>query len=334
MSLFIIKQDITKLKVDAIVNAANHSLLGGGGVDGAIHRVAGAALKKECEKLNGCETGDATITDAYRLPCKKVIHTVGPIWQGGQFGEEALLKSCYQKSLALAKDNGIRSIAFPLISSGAYGYPKEQAFQIAVNTIQAFLSEEEMDVYLVIFERESFMASETLLLEVQAYIDQNYFDPSKEKVCHRKACEAPCKRSSAFSYSEQEYAPQYSKIDRLKDELKNLDESFSEMLFRIIDEKGMTDVECYKKANIDRKVFSKIRNTKTYKPSKTTAVAFALALELPLDQARRLIELAGYSLTHNNKFDIIIEYFIKNHKYDVFEINDVLYEFDQKLLGY
>ena len=273
------------MKTDAIVNAANNSLLGGGGVDGAIHAAAGSGLKKECEKLNGCDTGDAKITDAYNLPCKKVIHTVGPVWQGGQSGEKFLLTSCYKKSLELAKENGLKSVAFPLISSGAYGYPKDLALKVATAAIKDFLlgqdGTEEMEVYLTIFDKESFIVSEKLIDEIKEYIDDNY----------------------------------------------------SEMLLRLIDEKGMTDVECYKKANVDRKVFSKLRNTKEYKPSKTTAVAFALALELPMSEAKKMIESAGYSLTHSNKFDVIIEYFIKNEKYDIFEINEVLFEFDQKLLG-
>ena len=331
MSLFFVRQDITKMKVDAIVNAANNSLLGGGGVDGAIHRAAGPGLKNECAKLNGCGTGEVKITGGYDLPCKKVIHTVGPVWKGGQFGEALLLRSCYRKSLELAKENGLASIAFPLISSGAYGYPKDQALSIAVTAIREFLNEEDMDVYLVIFDRESFAVSKRLCDEVREYVDNNYVE--KEVVLGNRSRGGWYDVSCEPLFDAIEYSPNCCKKATLEEVLDNLDESFSEMLFRLIDEKGMTDVECYKKANVDRKVFSKIRNTKVYRPSKTTAVAFAIALELPLDRAKRLIELAGYSLTHNNKFDVIIEYFIKAKKYDIFEINEVLFEFDQKLLG-
>lgn len=350
MPLFIVKNDITKMKTDAIVNAANNSLLGGGGVDGAIHAAAGSGLKKECEKLNGCDTGDAKITDAYNLPCKKVIHTVGPVWQGGQSGEKFLLTSCYKKSLELAKENGLKSVAFPLISSGAYGYPKDLALKVATAAIKDFLlgqdGTEDMEVYLTIFDKESFIVSEKLIDEIKEYIDDNYSEESSFPFCveEKPDIRAERKRRIRRELHERVNGTQECKITEdfrsslfyaydLSDELDNLDENFSEMLLRLIDEKGMTDVECYKKANVDRKVFSKLRNTKEYKPSKTTAVAFALALELPMAEAKKMIESAGYSLTHSNKFDVIIEYFIKNEKYDIFEINEVLFEFDQKLLG-
>lgn len=350
MPLFIVKNDITKMKTDAIVNAANNSLLGGGGVDGAIHATAGSGLKKECEKLNGCDTGDAKITDAYNLPCKKVIHTVGPVWQGGQSGEKFLLTSCYKKSLELAKENGLKSVAFPLISSGAYGYPKDLALKVATAAIKDFLlgqdGTEDMEVYLTIFDKESFIVSEKLIDEIKEYIDDNYSEERSFPFCveEKPDIRAERKRRIRRELHERVNGTQECKITEdfrsslfyaydLSDELDNLDENFSEMLLRLIDEKGMTDVECYKKANVDRKVFSKLRNTKEYKPSKTTAVAFALALELPMSEAKKMIESAGYSLTHSNKFDVIIEYFIKNEKYDIFEINEVLFEFDQKLLG-
>lgn len=329
MPFFIVRRDITQMSVDAIVNAANNSLLGGGGVDGAIHKAAGPELARECAKLNGCETGYAKITKAYNLPCKYVIHTVGPVWKGGNCGEEVLLKSCYEKSFILAKENGVESIAFPLISSGIYGYPKDDAFRIATDTIKNFLAENDMDVYLVIFGGQSFNLS-TQLGKIQEYITDNYIEPKLCAVCEYRPHPSIDKKDSLHELCDVNYELMYN---QLNNELNNLDESFSEMLFRLIDEKGITDVECYRKANIDRKVFSKIRTMRAYKPSKTTAIAFALALELPFDEAEELIEAAGYSLTHNNIFDIIVEYFITNKKYDVFEINEILFKFDQKLLG-
>lgn len=328
MPLFIVRNDITKMKVDAIVNAANHSLLGGGGVDGAIHRAAGSELLDECRTLGGCKTGEAKITKGYKLPATYVIHTVGPVWQDGLHGEEKLLISCYSESLKLAKQNGCTSVAFPLISAGAFGYPKELAMQTAADAIRAFPGSEELDVYLVIFDKSAFSISKELFDDVKEYIDNNYADESFARFERSRGIEERLNAAPVYMA-----APLCNTSIELDEALSELDESFSQMLFRLIDEKGITDVECYKKANVDRKVFSKIRNANTYRPSKTTAVAFAMALELPFEKAKRLIELAGYSLTHNNKFDVIIEYLILNKKYDIFEANQVLFEFDQKLLG-
>ena len=344
MPLQIVRNDITKMKVDAIVNAANSSLLGGGGVDGCIHRAAGPALLDECKMLGGCETGNAKITGAGKLPCKYVIHAVGPRWLGGTHGEKEHLISCYRTSLSLARSKGCETVAFPLISSGIYGYPKDQALRIAIDTISEFLLENDMTVYIVIFDKKAYQISEKLFSDIAEYIDDNYVDEHtdsySEHIRRQKAFadSAPIFESSLSENADAEFEPLASMPRAamplsLDDAIKQIDESFSEMLLRKIDESGMTDAECYKKANIDRKLFSKIRSDKLYKPSKPTAIAFAIALELSLDETRDMLMKAGFALSHSNKFDIIIEYFIQRGNYNIYEINEALFAFDQNLLG-
>ena len=348
MPFLIVRNDITKMNVDAIVNAANNSLLGGGGVDGAIHRAAGPKLLEECRTLGGCATGDAKITKGYNLPAKYVIHTVGPIWESGGYNKKELLTSCYRKSLELAKNAGCESVAFPLISAGAYGYPKDQALRVAIDAITGFLARNDMLVYIVIFDKESYKISEKLVSNIRQYINDNYVDEHidtererRRRIASSKAvsfredlCEFGEASADRYEMPMMSATVASAKPSRpLNEYLIELDESFSEMLLRKISEKGMTDVQCYKKANIDRKLFSKIKNDKLYKPSKPTAIAFAIALELSLAETKEMLEKAGFALSHSSKFDIIIEYFIRNKNYNVFDINDALFEFDQPLLG-
>ena len=331
MPLQIVRNDITTMKVDAIVNAANESLLGGGGVDGAIHRAAGPELLAECRTLNGCKTGQAKITKGYRLPAKFVIHTVGPIWRGGGHGERELLVSAYRSSLELALATRCETVAFPLISSGVYGYPKDQALKVAVDTIGEFLLSHDMTVYLVIFDRAAYTIGGKLFADIAAYIDDRYVE------AHTDRYENQRRRMALESMPAEELqwmpAPCTMGASGLDEALSKLDESFSQMLLRKIDERGMTDAQCYKKANIDRKLFSKIRSDVHYKPSKPTAMAFAVALELPLAEAREMLEKAGFAFSHASKFDIIVEYFIAHRNYNIFEINEALFAFDQSLLG-
>lgn len=324
MPLKIVRNDITKMPVDAIVNAANETLLGGGGVDGCIHRAAGPELLAECRTLGGCRTGDAKITGAYRLPCRYVIHTVGPVWNGGRYGERDKLVSCYRTSLALAKEHGCETVAFPLISSGIYGYPKDQALRVAVETIGAFLLYNDMTVYLVIFDRKAYQISGKLFADIAEYIDDHYVD------AHTDAAREQKRRPAVLGSAA--LAPAMAAVP-LDERLSHLDAGFSETLLKLIDRSGRTDAEIYKKANVDRKLFSKIRNNPAYKPSKPTAIAFAVALELSLRETRDLIARAGYALSPGSKFDVIIEYFIGQGKYDIFEINEALFAFDQSLLG-
>ena len=329
MPLEIVRNDITKMSVDAIVNAAKESLLGGGGVDGCIHRAAGPELLQECRTLGGCRTGEAKITGAYRLPCKYVIHTVGPVWNCGKYGEREQLASCYRTSLALAKEHGCETVAFPLISSGIFGYPKNQALRVAVDTIGEFLLHNDMTVYIVIFSRTAYQISSKLFADIAEYVDDHYVDAHtdsrRDRLRRMSVLEGRALSAGAAA------APMSA--DNLDDLLAHLDAGFSETLLKLIDRSGKKDAEVYKKANVDRKLFSKIRNNPDYKPSKPTAVAFAIALELSLPETRDLIARAGYALSPSSKFDVIIEYFIMQRDYDIFKINEALFAFDQSLLG-
>ncbi|GHT03253.1 hypothetical protein AGMMS50276_33310 [Synergistales bacterium] len=327
MPYTIVRNDITKMKVDAIVNAANTELQMGGGVCGSIFEAAGAReLQATCDALSPIKTGEAVITSGFKLSAKFIIHAAGPVYRDGKSGEEALLRSCYKNSLKLAVENGCESIAFPLISSGIYGYPKDEALRVATATIDEFLSTNDMNVCLVVFDRAAFAVSEKLLGAVQSYIDENYvderYDASYRRVLlevERVALKAPKAAMVGFH--------------GLDDIVGRLDEPFSVTLLKLINAKGKADTEVYKRANIDRKLFSKIRTTKNYTPSKKTAVALAIALELSLDETEDLLERAGYALSKSVKFDVIVEYFIKSGKYDIFEINEVLFYHDQQLLG-
>ncbi len=356
MPLQIIRQDITKIECDAIVNAANKTLLGGGGVDGAIHRAAGNGLLKECIKLHGCEVGEAKATKGYKLPAKYVIHTVGPKWKGGDNNERELLSLCYKNSLLKAKELGCESIAFPLISTGVYGYPVEEGFNVAVEVISDFLNDCDMLVYLVVFNKSALAAGSKKFSEIDEYIDDNYVEArydlryanrdieAEESVAFNAPDMAPTAPSKAGSgkmekrgerSDEAAFTGGFEAAQTPKDIFDGIqiDESFSQMLLRKIDEKGMKDSECYKKANIDRKLFSKIRSNPHYKPSKQTAIAFAVALELPLGEFNEMLVKAGYSLSHSFKSDVIIEYFVKKGNYNIFEINEALFMYDQALLG-
>ena len=412
MAFSIIRNDLTKVCADAIVNTANPKPVIGGGTDAAVYAAAGEeALLAERRKIGEIAPGEAFATPALALDAEYIIHTVGPLWEGGECGEFEALENCYRNSLKLASGLGCTSVAFPLISTGVYGFPKDRALRVAVDTIHAFLdgSEEDMDVTLVVFDRESYVLSGSVFEGVDAFVDGNYVEErldeeyaageeeyaaeeeectaeeedyndspgdvsvrfSKEglnrgagrnmhsffhlgqsfKLAAREgtACEetgeaAPRKKKTYIETGEA--APRKSRIyedtcekmvrgkPRSLDEVMNqVGETWQETLFRFIDEKGYTDTEVYKRANIDRKLFSKIRSNPDYQPKKMTAVAFALALKLNLDEAKDFLGRAGYAFSPGNRFDLIVEYFIQNEVYDTYTINMALFDHDQPLIG-
>ena len=340
MPFEIVRNDITKMSVDAIVNTANPKPVVGSGTDTAVHKKAGPELLKARQCIGRIEPGHAAITPAYNLDAKYVIHTVGPIWIDGSHDEALLLRGCYENSLHLAAENGCQSIAFPLISTGNYGFPKDRALQIAIAVFSAFLLEHEMEIYLVVYDHKAFKLSEKLFQNVASYIDENYVDESELDFCELEeeerrmrplwaveACESLTINENVLR------APTEAKATTLEDILDQTDAGFTETLLKLIDETGKKDSEIYKKANVSKQHFSKIRNNPYYQPTKATAIAFALALELDVDQTNDLIGRAGYTLTRSSRFDLIVQYYIEKKNFNIVEINVTLYEFDQTLLG-
>lgn len=364
MPLLLLDRDITTMETDAIVNAANTDLRMGGGVCGAVFRGAGPdKMQAACSPLAPIKTGDAVITPGFSLPARYVIHTAGPVYRK-LFAQACRkqLRSCYLNSLSLALENGCTSIAFPLISAGIYGYPRDEALLIAEESIREFLSANEMDVYLLLREKGPGSASPELLAKVRAYVDSLLPEETPDhaiiqsiRMDHSfsarteapsgaapsgpapsKAPKAKRPPKAAAPYMDSapaEYAASNSVHAGLERLIGNLDESFSQTLLRLIDKKGRTDVDVYKRANLDRKLFSKIRTGKSYVPSKRTALALAISLELDLKETEDLLARAGYALSHSQKFDVIVEYFILHHIYDILLINETLFQYDQPLLG-
>ena len=330
MPFTLVRQDITRMKTDAIVNAANTQLLMGGGVCGAIFRAAGPEQMQEaCSRLSPIRTGEAVITPGFNLPAKYVIHTAGPVYDRQNPQKcERLLRSSYTASLQLASQYHCESIAFPLISSGIYGYPKNKALQTAISAIRDYLSEHDMDVYLAVFDRDACSISEELLGGMEAFIDQNYVDAHtyKRRLPEEAAQGAVMQMPDAAASASRQ--PQ-----ELDDFVRHLDEPFNETLMRLIDARGMKDPEVYRKANIDRKLFSKIRTGKGYTPGKKTILALCIALELNMEETEDLLEKAGYALSGSRLGDVIVTYFIENGEYDIYEINEALFRYSQPLLG-
>ena len=344
MAFQIVRNDITNMCVDAIVNSANPRPVVGLGTDSSIHEKAGPELLAARQKIGPIPLGQAAITPAFRLPARYVIHTVGPVWDGGSYGEEKLLRSCYDESLKLALEHDCKSIAFPLIATNNYGFPKDKALQIAVAAFSEFLMEHVMLIYLVVFDRTAYRLSEKLVSSIASYIDDHYVDLweastyggekeyRQQNIRRRRDLELYWE--SSVCEDAVPCAPMaMPKAASLPDFLKQADAGFTETLLKLIDKTGKKDSQIYKKANLSKQHFSKIRNNPNYKPTKQTAIALALALELDLEATRDLIGRAGYALSNSSKFDLIIRYFIEQKNYNVVEINTALYEFDQSLLG-
>ena len=338
MPFTIVRNDITDMQVDAIVNTANPQPVIGPGTDAAIHQKAGPALLAARQKIGPIKPGCAAVTAAFDLRAKYVIHTVGPVWEGGGAGEEAVLRGCYLSSLKLALEYGCKSVAFPLISSGSYGFPKDKALGAAVSAFSSFLPKHEMQIYLVVYDRASFGLSEKLFSGIASYIDDNYIARQAKAQAQYCRCEnrAPRRRAQeekTVCREDAELCAAPMAAPSLAEELARVDEGFSQTLLRLIDASGKKDAEIYNRANVSRQHFSKIRKSPDYRPTKSTALAFAIALELDMAQTRDLIGRAGYALTRSSKFDVILMYFIEKQNYNIFDINAALFEFDQPLLG-
>lgn len=350
MPFQIVRNDITNMQVDAIVNTTNPTAEIGYGVDSAIHMKAGPQLLEARKQLGLIPVGKSAVTPAFELEAEYVIHTVCPVWQGGTHGEELLLANCYSSALQLALEHKCESIAFPLMSAGNHGFPKPAALQIAMNAISRFLMVHDMMIYLVVFSRDAFALSEKLFQSVESYIDENYIYHQtlkeygfadkcsvRETQIH-ETLQMQRRRRRAALMEEECCAPApmavpCASMEDLESLLNHTDAGFSETLLKLIDRSGKKDSEIYKKACISRQHFSKIRNNPHYQPTKPTAIALALALELDLEGTYDLIGRAGFTLSKSSKFDLIIRYFIENKEYNVVAINVALYEFDQPLLG-
>ncbi|MBR2067410.1 MAG: macro domain-containing protein [Solobacterium sp.] len=349
MPLKIIRNDITKVKADAIVNAANPNVTIGSGVDATIYKAAGKdALLLERKKIGVMHPGEVAETPAFNLHAKYIIHAIGPVWKGGTSGEVDTVAQCYRKSLEKAKELECESIAFPLLASGTYGFPKDIALKTAISEISGFLFNHDMTVYLVVYDKESFEVSGTAFNDISSVIkEEDIVEPlfhrreirygnKKSEILHAKELSFGSTLSSAdlfkvdMAYTESE---EEALDEDIKDIIRAKEETFQEHLFRLIDRKGLEDKDVYKKANIDRKHFSKIRGNVNYNPSKRTALALAVALELNLDETKDLLLRAGIALSKSNIFDLIVEYCIDHKIFDIYEINCILFKYDQQTLG-
>lgn len=347
MPFKIVRNDITKMRCDAIVNTANTKPIIGSGCDYAVYKAAGKRRLSEYREKNIGEVpeGDVFLTPGFRLPAHYIIHAVSPHYIDGVHGEEEKLRDCYRKSLSLAWEQQCRSIAFPVISTGSFGYPKEEGIRIAADEIQAFLQNHEMLIYLVVFDAQSARYGKRFDKDLQAYIDENYVGAKhhEEYSIQTMALRRDLDDESFSPYENDLYEDDLYEEDsdedseeeneftelhesKLEERMKHLTDSFSEYLLYLIEEKGMTNADVYKRALVDKKTFSKIKNHADYHPQKMTAMCLCMGAKLNLDETRDLLARAGYALSPCDKTDIIFSYFIENQIYDMIELDIQLEE--------
>lgn len=349
MPFKIIRNDITKVSADAIVNTANPKPLYASGTDSAIYEAAGAdKLLKERKQIGSIPKGTVAVTGAYKLDAKFIIHTVGPAWHGGNRKEFEILRDCYHNSLCKAAELNCESIAFPLIATGVYGFPKDKALQIAISTISEFLLQYEMMVYLVVFDQKSFQLSSQVLGDVQSFIDANYVAGSRHREYSRRIYsklagqENKMETLDDYEFKEEEVGndPKPMMFSRtleapmsLDEQLANLGGTFQEKLFELIEYRGLSNKDVYTGANLDRKHFSKIQCNVNYHPSKKTAMALCISLKLDLDESKDLLARAEWAFSPNRKMDLIVMNAIVNHQYNINQVNAILFEYGQDCLG-
>ncbi len=353
MPLKIIRNDITKMQVDAIVNTANEDPCIGAGVDSAVYRAAGEEqLLSARAGIGRLAEGDAAVTPGFDLPARYIIHAVSPYYYDGENGEEAKLRSCYRKSLELARQLQCKSMAFPLIATGGYGYPKEEGMRIAVDEIHAFLLRHDMLIYLVVFDEHAVRLGRQIYPDLKAYIDRNYVSEKRLEeyggewyTFETKAEPAPPPAANrpASRKRREETAPKASKNvtfpappeeafyertqSALQRRMEHMSDTFQEYLLYMIEEKGLKNAEVYKRAILTKQLFSKIRTNPNYHPDKATAMRLCIGAGLNLDETKDLLARAGYALSPCDKRDIIFSYFIENHIYDMIEIDIALEEY-------
>ena len=336
MPFSIIRNDITKVKADAVVNTANLEPAVGEGVDSAIYRAAGwDKLLAERRKIGRIEPGEARATKAYSLPAKYIIHTVGPVWQGGGSGEQETLARCYRNSLAAAEDLGCGSVAFPLISTGTFGFPKDLALSTAISEISSFLTGHDIDVTLVVYNKEAFVLSGQIFSDVRSYIEESdvLVRDLPDQNLERRARNVFT--GSSLPAGMPSMPAKGARVDQeeLDSFLKRRGETFQQKLFHMIDRKKLDDRDVYKRSNIDRKLFSKIKSNVNYNPTKRTVFAFAIGMELNLDETVDLLRSAGMAFSPGSTFDKILEYCISHQFYDIIDINCMLFDYGQPTLG-